>query len=110
MYVGLLKGTDRSVDSTQIRADASPDRTITREQMPEIAKVNRTVREYVGQVERENIIAEPAQASDPSASEEEDKPELRRTYRNSPPMKISTTDPEAALSSKPSAAIPSVMH
>jgi len=25
---------------------------------------------------------------------------LRRTYRNSPPMKISTTDPEAALSSK----------
>ena len=45
-------------------------------------------------------FAEPAQTSDPSASEAEGEPELRRTYRNSPPMKISTTDPEAALSSK----------
>ncbi len=39
MNVGLLKGADLSVDSTQIRADASPDRTITREQLPEAAKV-----------------------------------------------------------------------
>ena len=100
MNVGLLKGADLSVDSTQIRADASPDRTITREQLPEAAKVNRTVREYVEQVERENIILESAQTSDPSASEAEGKPELRRTYRNSPPMKTPTTDPEAALSSK----------
>lgn len=29
-----------------------------------------------------------------------DKPELQRDYRNSPSMKISTTDPEAALSSQ----------
>ncbi len=100
MSVGLLRGVDLSVDSTQIRADASPDRTVTREQLPEIAKVNRTVREYVEQVERENVIPEPEQTSDPSDSEAEGKPELRRTYRNSPPMKISTTDPEAALSSK----------
>jgi transposase len=100
MNVGLLKGTDLSVDSTQIRADASPDRTITREQLPEVAKVNRTVREYVEQVERENVVGQPAETSDPSSPEVEEKPELRRTYRNSPPMKISTTDPEAALSSK----------
>jgi transposase len=100
MNVGLLKGIDLSVDSTQIRADASPDRTITREQLPEVAKVNRTVREYVEQVERENVIAESAQIPDSSASEAEGKPELRRTFRNSPPMKFSTTDPEAALSSK----------
>ncbi len=65
-----------------------------------IAKVNRTVREYVEQVERENVVAEPEQISDPSLSEAEDQLELRRTYGNSPPMKISTTDPEAALSSK----------
>jgi len=100
MDVGLSKGIDLSVDSTQIRADASPDRTITREQLPEVAKVNRTVREYVEQVERENVLTEPTETPDPSVSEAEDKPELRRTYRNSPPMKISTTDPEAALSSK----------
>ncbi|MDQ2840094.1 MAG: IS1182 family transposase [Acidobacteriota bacterium] len=100
MSVGLLKEAEFSVDSTQIRADASPDRAITREQLPEAAKVNRTVREYVEQVERENVIAEPAQTLDPSDSEAEGEPELRRMYRNSPPMKISTTDPEAALSSK----------
>ena len=67
MNVGLLKGVDLLVDSTQIRADASPDRTIAREQLPEIAKVNRTVRQYVEQVERENVVAEPEQASEPSA-------------------------------------------
>ncbi len=100
MKVGLLKGAELAVDSTQIRADADPDRSITREQLPEVAKVNRTVREYVEQVERENVIPEPAPACDPSPSEAEDEPKLRRTYRHSPPMKISTTDPEAALSSK----------
>jgi Transposase DDE domain len=54
----------------------------------------------VKQVERENVIREPAQTADPSPSEAEAEPTLRRTYRNSPPMKISTTDPEVALSSK----------
>ncbi|MBV8810792.1 MAG: hypothetical protein JO033_19160 [Acidobacteriaceae bacterium] len=67
MNVGLLKGVDLSVDSTQIRADPSPDRTITREQLPEAAKVNRSVREYVEQVERENVIAQPAQTSNSSS-------------------------------------------
>jgi hypothetical protein len=66
----------------------------------DVAKVNRTVREYVELVERENVIAESAQTADSASSEAEGKPELRRTYWNSPPMKISTTDPEAALSSK----------
>ncbi len=89
-----------SVDSTQIRADASPDRTITCEQLAKAAKVNRTVHQYMEQVERENVIAEQAQTPDPASSEGKGKPELRRTYRNSPPIKISTTDPEAALSSK----------
>ena len=69
MNVGLLKGVDLSVDSTQIRADANPDLTITHEELPEVTKVNRTVREYVEQVERENIVAELAQTPDPSGSE-----------------------------------------
>ena len=60
MDVGLLKGDNLSLDSTQIRADASPDRAITREQLSEVAKVNRTMREYVEQVERENVITKPA--------------------------------------------------
>ncbi|MGI9071985.1 MAG: transposase [Bryobacteraceae bacterium] len=93
MNVGLLTGVDLSVDSTQIRADASPDRTIAREQVTEVAKVNHTVRQYVEQVERENVVAESAQIADPSSAEAEEEPKLRRTYRNSPPMKISTTEP-----------------
>jgi hypothetical protein len=100
MQVGLLKGADLSVDSTQIRADASPDRAITRDQLVDVAKVNRTVREYVEQVERDNVIAESAQTSDLSLPEAKGDRKLSRTYRNSPPLKISTTDPESALSSK----------
>ncbi len=100
MNIGLLKGAGLSVDNTQIRADASPDRAITREQLPETAKVNRTVREYVEQVECENVVAGPPQPSDPFSSEAEGKLELRRTYPNLPPMKISATDREADLSSK----------
>jgi len=63
--------------------------------------VNRNVREYVEQVERESLVAEESeQTSDAAATEEKEGPKLSRTYRNSPPMKISTTDPDAALSSK----------
>ena len=54
--------------------------------------MNRTVREYVEQVERENVVAEPAQISDAPPTEDNDLPKLSRTYRNSPPCKISTTD------------------
>ena len=55
MQVGLFKGTEVSVDSTPNRAAARPDRAITREQLPGVAKVNRTAREYVEPVERENV-------------------------------------------------------
>ncbi|MDQ2840923.1 MAG: IS1182 family transposase, partial [Acidobacteriota bacterium] len=100
MEVGLLKGADLSVDSKQIGANASPDRAIRRNQLTEVAKVNRTVREYMEQVERENVVTEPAQTPDLVAIEEKEVPKLSRTFRNSPPIKISTTDPDAALSSK----------
>jgi hypothetical protein len=68
--------------------------------LTEVAKVNRTVREYVEQIERENIVAESSQGANEVAGEEKEGPKLSRTYRNSPPCKISTTDPDAALSSK----------
>ena len=99
--MGLLKGADLSVDSTQIGANASPDRAISRDQLVEVAKVNRAVREYMEQVERENVVvAEPEQTSEATGMEEEDGPKLSRIYRNSPPLKISITDPDSALSSK----------
>jgi transposase len=100
MEVGLLESGNLSVDSTQISADASPNRTITRDQIVEVAKINGTVREYVEQVERENVVVELALTSDVAATEEKEEAKLSRTYRNSPPCKISITDPDAALSSK----------
>lgn len=100
MEIGLLKSADLSVDSTQISANASPDRTITRDQLVEVARVNRTVCEYVEQIERENIVTEQSPGTAEIATEEVEGPKLSRTYRNSPPCKISTTDRDAALSSK----------
>ncbi len=101
MQVGLLQGVALSVDSTQIRADASSNRAISRDQLGEVAKVNRTVREYVEQIERENVVAEESeQTPEATAAEENEEPRLWRRYRNSPPLKISITDPDAALSSK----------
>ena len=82
---GLSKGAELSVDSTQIGANASPDRTITRDQLAEVAKVNRTVGEYVEQVERENVSVERTQTSDAATGEKEE-PKLSRTSRNSPPI------------------------
>jgi hypothetical protein len=74
------------VDTTQIRANASPDRTITREQLLEVAKVNRRVREYVEQVERENVVeSAPKPPSKVAPADEEQAPKPSRTYRNSPP-------------------------
>ncbi len=99
MEVGLLKGADLSVDSTQISANASPDRAITRDQLVEVAKINRTVRQYVEQVERENAVLEPEQVAE-AAPATEGEPKPSRISRNSPPLKISMTDPDAALSSK----------
>ena len=52
----------------------------------EVAEVNRTGGQYVEQVERENVVVESA------ATEEKERPQLPRTYRNSPLFKISTTD------------------
>ncbi len=58
MQVGLLQGAALSLDSTQIRADASSNRAISRDQLVEVAKVNRTFREYVEQIECENVVEE----------------------------------------------------
>ena len=55
---GALAGRALAVDSTQIRADASSNRAISRDQLGEVAKVSRTVREYVEHIERENVVAE----------------------------------------------------
>src|SRR6266568_5874136 len=47
---GLVKGEHMSVDGSFIQANADHHRRVPREQLAEIAKVNHTVREYLGRL------------------------------------------------------------
>jgi transposase len=53
---GLVKGEHMSVDGSFIQANADHHSRVPREQLPEIAKVNHTVREYLVELERENPV------------------------------------------------------
>src|SRR3954469_2589041 len=56
---GLVQGKHMSVDGSFIQANADHHTRIPREQLPEAAQVNRTVREYLAELERENPTEEP---------------------------------------------------
>ncbi len=55
--IGLVQGERLSVDGTTIAADASSKSGLSREQLPEAAKVSRTLREYLAEVETANPTA-----------------------------------------------------
>jgi len=81
--VGLVQGERLSVDGTVIAADASSKSRVSREQLPEAAKVSRTLREYLAEVETAN----------PTPSSE----------NQTPPEdsgKISSSDPDATWATK----------
>jgi len=63
MNVALLKETDLSLDNPQIRADATSDRTIAREERPEHRRRQRfqVTSTMVGNTESEAICRRPAQ-------------------------------------------------
>src|SRR5215472_6231067 len=75
---GLVKGEHMSVDGSFIQANADHHRRVPREQLAEAAKVNHAVREYLGELERENPVEAPV------AQQE----------------KISTTDPDSTYATK----------
>jgi transposase len=75
---GLVKGEHMSVDGSFIQANADHHSRIPREQLAEVAKVNRAVREYLAELERENPVEAPV------AQQE----------------KISTTDPDSTYATK----------
>jgi transposase len=58
---GLVEGQRLTVDGTVVAANASPQRGVRREQLPEVAKVSRTVREYLAEVAQENPVSEPGE-------------------------------------------------
>ena len=75
---GLVKGEHMSVDGSFIQANADHHSRVPREQLPEIAKVNHTVREYLVELERENPV-------EPPVAQQE---------------KVSTTDPDSTYATK----------
>jgi transposase len=75
---GLVKGEHMSVDGSFIQANADHHRRVPREQLAEVAKVNRAVREYLAELERENPVEAPVAQQD----------------------KVSTTDPDSTYATK----------
>jgi len=72
--VGLVEGQNLAVDGTMVGANASRQSRVPREQLPEAAQASRTVREYLAELEQANPVSEAE--------------------------KVSTTDPDAILTTK----------
>ena len=78
LAVGLVRGDKLSVDGTFVEANASKESRISREQLAEVAQGNRTVREYLAELEIQNPVEEPTHSQD----------------------KVSTTDPDSTYATK----------
>ena len=90
---GLVEGQRLTVDGTVVAANASPQRGVRREQLPEVAKVSRTVREYLAEVAQENPVSET----------EENPPAPHSVAARC----VSPTDPDACWAAKWGPAVPS---
>ena len=75
---GFVKGEHMSVDGSFIQANADHHSRVPREQLGEVAKVNRTVREYLAELEQENPVEPPVPQQD----------------------QVSTTDPDSTYATK----------
>ena len=75
---GLVQGKHMSVDGSFIQANADHHSRIPREQLAEAATVNRTVREYLVELEQENPTEEPVPQQE----------------------QVSTTDPDSTYATK----------
>jgi len=78
MQTGLVKGEHMSVDGSFIQANADHHSRVPREQLAEVAQVNRTVREYLAELEQENPVEPPVPQQD----------------------QVSTTDPDSTYATK----------
>src|SRR3984893_3541485 len=81
LEAGLVEGQNLAVDGTLVGANASQQSRVPRERLAEIARVSRTVQEYLKELEQENPVTDVEQR--PIAQE-----------------KVSTTDPDAAWAVK----------
>ena len=77
----MVGGKRLTVDITAVRANASSQRRVLREELGDLAKLSRTVGEYLGEVEQENPVADPG--------------DRQPTPTSTAARFVSTTDPEA---------------
>ena len=78
LEAGLVEGNNLSVDGSFVEANASKESRIPREQLAEAAKVNRTVRQYLSELEQQNPTEEPVHEQE----------------------QVSTTDPDSTYATK----------
>src|SRR5450631_836086 len=78
LEAGLVEGDNLSVDGSFVEANASKGSRIPREQLAEAAQVNRTVRQYLVELEQQNPTEEPVHEQ----------------------KLVSTTDPDATYATK----------
>jgi transposase len=76
--VGLVQGKHLSVDGSFVEANAAKESRIPREQLAEAAQVNRSVRQYLVELEEKNPVEEPVHEQD----------------------QVSTTDPDSTYATK----------
>src|ERR1700747_225669 len=58
LEAGLVEGKRLTVDGTMVTANASPQRGTKPERLGEVAKVSRTVRDYLADLARENPVSD----------------------------------------------------
>jgi transposase len=86
LEAGFVEGRNVAVDGTLVGANASPQSRVPRKRLIEVAKLSRTVQEYLTELERENPVTDP-----------EGSPKLQE--------KVSTTDPDATWAVKSGPAV-----
>ena len=75
---GLVEGKHLSVNGSFVEANAAKESRVPREQLAEAAQVNRTVRQYLAELEEQNPLEEPVHQQD----------------------QVSTTDPDSTYATK----------
>src|SRR3989442_4451549 len=67
MTAGLVEGRHLTVDGTFVLANASPHRRVAQEPLAEIAHASHTVRDYLGELEQQNPVADPPPEPPPAS-------------------------------------------
>lgn len=93
LEAGLVEGKRLTVDGTAVTANASSQSRVPREELGEVAKLSRSVREYLAEVGKENPVTDPG-----------DRPP---TATSAAARFVSATDPEACWAGKGGPAVPS---